>query len=80
MREGDTLDVEATEMQRLARHPYILTFHGVVQRPNDTTTHIVTELASHGTLRDALVVLEEKGIATLSNDVFLAVAQQVIAK
>ena len=74
---GDTLETEAKEMRRLGQHPLLLTFHGVA-RSEDSELHLVTELAPHGTLYDALHVLADRpGTTAVSDIVLLTLAQQV---
>ena len=44
---------EATLMRMLGQHPHIITFHGVATDPNGQE-HLVTELASQGSLLEVL--------------------------
>jgi hypothetical protein len=80
---GDTLETEAKEMRRLGQHPHLLTFHGVArsdkwwEKGTERELHLVTELAPHGTLLDALHAFVQQGVTAVSDVVLLTLAQQV---
>ena len=69
-------------MRRLGQHPHLLTFHGVARsdkwfhQGTELELHLVTELAPHGTLLDALHAFEQQGTTAVSDVVLLTLAQQ----
>ena len=69
------LDGEVALMERLGPHPHIVAFHGVTNSPCGRE-HLVTELAPHSSLADALAALDDCE-AHIRPHVLLAVAQQV---
>eukprot|EP00240_Pyramimonas_obovata_P003728 CAMPEP_0118957862 /NCGR_PEP_ID=MMETSP1169-20130426/62326_1 /TAXON_ID=36882 /ORGANISM="Pyramimonas obovata, Strain CCMP722" /LENGTH=362 /DNA_ID=CAMNT_0006905965 /DNA_START=247 /DNA_END=1331 /DNA_ORIENTATION=- len=76
MRDGLVqMDRDLLQLGRLGRHPHILTFHGVATSP-DGKQHLVTEVASHGSLLDVLADLDDRE-AQIEPQVLLAMAQQV---
>ena len=69
------LEEELQVMHVTGRHPHILKLHGVARDPQGKE-HLVQELATSGSLQDALLALDEEQRA-LHPSVLLAVAQQV---
>ena len=69
------LEEELQVMHVTGRHPHILKLHGVARDPQGKE-HLVQELATSGSLQDALLSLDEEERA-LHPSVLLAVAQQV---
>ena len=69
------LEDEVHTMRVVGRHPHILSLHGIA-RDNNGKEHLVQELASHGSLLDALDALADEDMM-LEPPVFLSIAQQV---
>jgi len=69
------LEEELKVMQLMGRHPHILTLYGVARDPRGKE-HIVLELATNGSLEDALFDLNDQG-RQLHPLVLLGIAQQV---
>ena len=63
-------------MRQLGQHPHILKFHGVAREGNHGSEHLVTELASEGSLHDVLSAAEIRG-EKMTLPVLLMIAQQV---
>mmetsp|Transcript_29834 Transcript_29834/g.65212 ORF Transcript_29834/g.65212 Transcript_29834/m.65212 type:complete len:884 (-) Transcript_29834:338-2989(-) len=67
---------EASVMRALGQHPYIITFHGV-STDSSGREHLVTELASQGSLLEVLSKAEDHGMDHIPVGTLLVIAQQV---
>ena len=76
VRDNDVLLEEELQVMHVTGwHPHILKLHGVARDPQGKE-HLVQELATSGSLQDALLALDDEG-RELHPSVLLAVAQQV---
>lgn len=74
-RSGGSLEEEAEMMQRLGRHPHIVSFVGLATDA-EGVEHLVTEFARFGSLDNVLADMYDAGLS-LAPLVQLACAQQV---